>query len=170
MLKKAETMRGAIRMRRAPRSAGEVGEQHMVERKPIKIVLLTHGGWGTPLLGGVEMIIGKVDFVQEIALLPAYTLPEYMGMVGEYVDGISPDSLIITDLVGGTPSNVAAAIGNQTGIKVYCGLNVPMLLEACVELQNDGRLDFDQILSAGQNACMDVVATVKANMAKNQRG
>jgi D-glucosaminate-specific PTS system IIA component len=116
------------------------------------------------------MIIGKVDFVQEIALLPAYTLPEYMGMVGEYVDGISPDSLIITDLVGGTPSNVAAAIGNQTGIKVYCGLNVPMLLEACVELQNDGRLDFDQILSAGQNACMDVVATVKANMAKNQRG
>ena len=83
-------------------------------------------------------------------------------------DTISADSLIITDLFGGTPSNVAAAIGNQTGVRVFCGLNAPMLLEACVELQNDGKLDYDAIFSAGKAACKDVVAEVKANMAEGR--
>ena len=39
-------------------------------------------------------------------------------MVREYTDGISADSIIMVDLFGGTPSNVAAAIGNQTGMHV----------------------------------------------------
>ena len=136
--------------------------------KETKIVLLTHGGWGEALVGSLGMILGSIDCVHEIALKPSYTLPEYMGMVREYVDTISADSLIITDLFGGTPSNVAAAIGNQTGVRVFCGLNAPMLLEACVELQNDGKLDYDAILSAGNAACKDVVAEVKANMAEGR--
>lgn len=136
--------------------------------KETKIVLLTHGGWGEALVGSLGMILGSIDCVHEIALKPSYTLPEYMGMVREYVDTISADSLIITDLFGGTPSNVAAAIGNQTGVRVFCGLNAPMLLEACVELQNDGKLDYDAILSVGKAACKDVVAEVKANMAEGR--
>ena len=136
--------------------------------KETKIVLLTHGGWGEALVGSLGMILGSIDCVHEIALKPSYTLPEYMGMVREYVDTISADSLIITDLFGGTPSNVAAAIGNQTGVRVFCGLNAPMLLEACVELQNDGKPDYDAILSAGKAACKDVVAEVKANMAEGR--
>lgn len=136
--------------------------------KETKIVLLTHGGWGEALVSSLEMIFGAIDCVHEIPLKPTYTLPEYMGMVREYVDTISERSLIITDLFGGTPSNVGAAIGNQTGIKVFCGLNAPMLLEAVSELSGDGELDFDAILSAGTGACKDVVAAVKANMAEGR--
>ena len=126
-----------------------------------EILLLTHGGWGMSLVKGIEMLLGKVDFVP---LEPTYTLPEYMQMVKEHAEAMSVDSLILTDLIGGTTSNVAAVIGNQTGIKVFCGLNAPMLLEACVELQNDGAFDFDAILAAGQGACMDVVAAVRSTM------
>lgn len=136
--------------------------------KNSKIVLLTHGGWGEALVSSLEMIYGNIDCVHEIPLKPSYTLPEYMGMVREYVSTISEDSLIITDLFGGTPSNVAAAIGNQTGIKVFSGLNAPMLLEAVVELQGDGELDFETILNAGNGACRDVVAAVKANMTEGR--
>ena len=118
-----------------------------MEDKPTKILLLTHGGWGEALTESLKMILGAIDCVHEIALKPSYTLPEYMGMVREYVETISPDSLILTDLFGGTPSNVAAAIGNQTGIK-----------------EGDGKLDFDAILAAGASACKDVVAEVKSNM------
>lgn len=132
--------------------------------KETKIVLLTHGGWGSNLVSSIEMIAGKVECVHEIALEPAYTLPEYMAMVREYTDTISTESVIMVDLFGGTPSNVAAAIGNQTGIHVFAGLNAPMLLEACLELQGTGRLDYEAILQAGSAACMDVVATVKQAM------
>lgn len=142
---------------------GHVGRGDSME-KETKILLLTHGGWGEALVDSLRMILGAIDCVHEIPLKPSYTLPEYMSMVREYVDTISPDSLIIADLFGGTPSNVGAAIGNQTGIKVFCGLNAPMLLEACVELQSEGKLDFDAILAAGASACKDVVAEVKSGM------
>lgn len=132
-----------------------------------EILLLTHGGWGMSLLKGIEMLLGKVEFVHEIPLEPAYTLPEYMQLVREHAETMASGSLILTDLIGGTTSNVAAVIGNQTGIKVFCGLNAPMLLEACVELQNDGVLDFYAILAAGKGACMDVVAAVRSTMAQN---
>lgn len=131
-----------------------------------EILLLTHGGWGMSLVKGIEMLLGKVEFVHEIPLEPAYTLPEYMQLVKEHAETMASGSLILTDLIGGTTSNVAAVVGNQTGIKVFCGLNAPMLLEACVELQNDGALDFDAVLAAGQGACMDVVAAVRSTMAQ----
>ena len=33
-----------------------------------EILLLTHGGWGMSLVKGIEMLLGKVDFVHEIPL------------------------------------------------------------------------------------------------------
>lgn len=156
-------------MQGKPVPFGALREKEDEVDKETKILLLTHGGWGEALTSSLRMILGSIDCVHEIALKPSYTLPEYMAMVREYVDTISSDSLIITDLMGGTPSNVAAAIGNQTGMKVFCGLNAPMLLEACVELQNDGKLDYEAILLAGTSACKDVVAEVKANMSKEGR-
>ena len=138
--------------------------------KKTEIVLLTHGGWGEALVRSLRMILGPIDCVHEIALEPSCTLSEYMEMVREYVDTISLDSIIITDLFGGTPSNVAAVIGNQAGIRVFCGLNAPMLLEACMELQGDGRLNGDAILSAGAHACKDVVAEVRSSMSSGKEG
>ncbi len=135
--------------------------------KKTTIVLLTHGGWGMSLVKSLGMILGKIECVHEIPLEPSYTLSDYMGMVREYVETISTDSLIMTDLIGGTPSNVAAVIGNQTGIHVFCGLNAPMLLEACVELQSAGHIDYDVVLEAGQSACKDVIEAVRET-ARNQ--
>jgi len=131
--------------------------------KETKIVLLTHGGWGEALVRSIEMILGKVNCTHEIALEPAYTLAEYKQMVEEYVDTISEDSIIMVDLFGGTPSNVAALVGNERNMKVFSGLNSPMLLEACVELQS-GTLDPDAILAVGTSACRDVVASIRQAM------
>lgn len=132
--------------------------------KQTQIVLLTHGGWGMPLVKSLEMILGKIDCVTEIALEPSFTLNDYMELVRSHTENLSSESLIITDLIGGTPSNVGALIGRQMGIRVFCGLNAPMLLEACIELQGEGHIDFDAVLGAGQDACKDVVEAVLNSM------
>ncbi len=129
-----------------------------------RIVLLTHGGWGLALTRGIEMILGPVDFVREIPLTPSATFAEYLDHVESYVSGLSPDSLIMTDMLGGTPSNVAAVVGNRLGIRVFCGLCAPMLITACAQMQAGEPLDYDEILSAGQGACRDVVATAREHM------
>ena len=56
-----------------------------MDNKP-QILLLTHGGWGMSLVKGVRMILGAVDFVSEVPLLPEMTLPEYLGKVKAEVE------------------------------------------------------------------------------------
>lgn len=129
-----------------------------------KILLLTHGGWGTKLVDSLKMILGEINCCHEIPLLPEYTLSDYLALVNEYVQTISKDSIIITDMFGGTPSNVAAKIGNDTGIKVICGLNAPMLLEVCSQLQFQNCINFDLVLEAGKSACKDVLFEIKEKM------
>lgn len=130
-----------------------------MEKHP-QILLLTHGGWGMSLLKGIRMILGSVDFVSEVPLTPELTLPEYLGKVKEKVEQLPEGSLILTDVFGGTTTNVGAKLGRDYHIKVYSGLNAPMLLEACSEITFAGQLDMDAVLEAGQSSVKDVVAEI----------
>lgn len=125
-----------------------------------QILLLTHGGWGMSLVKGVRMILGAVDFVDEVPLLPEMTLPEYLGKVKAQVEKLPEGSLILTDVLGGTTTNVGAKLGKDFNIKVYSGLNAPMLLEACSQITFTGALNPDTVLASGQEAVKDVVAEV----------
>lgn len=138
-----------------------------MNEKP-QILLLTHGGWGMSLVKGVRMILGTVDFVSEIPLLPEMALPEYLGKVKAEVEKMPEGSLILTDVFGGTTTNVGAKLGRDFGIKVYSGLNAPMLLEACSQIAFTGALDMDGVLASGQEAVKDVVEEVVKAMNKEK--
>lgn len=131
-----------------------------------QILLLTHGGWGMSLVQGVRMILGSVDFVKEAALLPEMTLPEYMGIVKAEVEKLPEGSIILTDVFGGTTTNVAAKLGKEFNLKVYSGLNAPMLLTACSNISFTGSLDPEEVLEAGQTSVKDVVEEVLKAMRK----
>lgn len=130
-----------------------------VEKKP-QILLLTHGGWGMSLLNGVRMILGAVDFVEEIPLMPEMTLPEYLTKVREKAETLPEGSLILTDVFGGTTTNVGAKLGKDLNIKVYSGLNAPMLLEACSQITFTEQLDMEAVLETGKSSVKDVVAEI----------
>lgn len=118
------------------------------------------------LVDSLKMVFGEITCVHEVPLLPQYTFAEYYQMVEECLTGISADSVVLTDIFGGTTSNVAAKIGHTTGIRVISGLSAPLLLEACTQLQYQGSLDADKLLEAGQGATKDVVKEVLSGMGK----
>jgi len=136
-----------------------------VDKKP-QILLLTHGGWGMSLVKGVRMILGSVDFVSEVPLLPEMTLPEYLAAVKAEVEKLPEGSLILTDVFGGTTTNVGAKLGKDFHMKVYSGLNAPMLLEACSQITFTGTLNMETVLASGQEAVKDVVEEVLKAMNK----
>ncbi|MFV0380956.1 MAG: PTS sugar transporter subunit IIA [Breznakia sp.] len=137
--------------------------------KETKILLLTHGGWGMQLVESLGMILGKVSCTHEIPLKAEYNFSEYYEKVLSYVNTISENSLILTDLFGGTTSNVAAKIGKDTGIKVLSGLSSPLLLEACSQLQFQGVIDFEAVLKVGEESCKDVVKEIIQQMKKGEK-
>lgn len=125
-----------------------------------KILLLTHGGWGMSLVKAVTMILGEVHVCEEIPLKAEYTFQEYYDLVNESTSKMAEGSLILTDLIGGSTTNVAARIGYEKNIKVITGLNAPLLIEACSQLQFQGELDYEALLEVGKGSCQDAVAEV----------
>lgn len=133
-----------------------------------QILLLTHGGWGMALTESLKMIMGSVDFVHEIGLTPEVTFSEYYALVDEYAAGMPEKSLIITDVFGGTTTNAGARIGKERGIKVISGLNAPLMIEACTQIQYTGDCNFDVVLQQGQASVIDVVSEVMKSMEKKE--
>ena len=135
-----------------------------------RILLLTHGGWGLALLASVEMIMGKVDFVTEIALTPELTMSDFLERVEAVVAGMPDGSLVLTDFFGGTTTNVAAKVcrekleKGEKNIKVICGLNAPMLLEACSQLGCGDECDFGALLDVSRSSIADVLDKVAKSM------
>lgn len=95
-----------------------------------EILLLTHGGWGAALAEKLTMIIGQIKGVSEIALNPSDTSEDFLQRVEHKVKEMPINSLIITDIAGGTTSNVALSLTQKYKIQILSGLNSMMLIEA----------------------------------------
>lgn len=95
-----------------------------------EILLLTHGGWGSTLVEKLAMIIGKVEGVSEVALNPLDSSEDFLQKVECKVMEMPKHSLIITDIAGGTTSNVALSLSQKYQFQILSGLNSMMLIEA----------------------------------------
>ncbi|BBM19495.1 MULTISPECIES: PTS sugar transporter subunit IIA [Enterococcus] len=104
-----------------------------MEKEPI--LILTHNGWGRELLKSVQMIVGEIHNVYEVALNAEDSLPEYLERVKAQIDQLKWNDklLILTDIKGGTPSNVALRLSKDYEVVAISGLCASMLLEAVMK-------------------------------------
>lgn len=100
------------------------------------IVTITHGHMGEEMVKSAEMLMGKMKHVRSISLLPEESPEELASVVAEKLKDIPKSSLILTDLFGGTPSNVSALFAKR-GYHVLTGTNLPILLEAEMYRSNE---------------------------------
>lgn len=100
----------------------------------IGILIVTHGNFGTELLKSAELIIGKQENVETLGLNHGDSVDELYKKVKDAIQKLDTEGgvLILTDLFGGSPSNVVAASlkGNNGRIESISGVNLPMLIEA----------------------------------------
>jgi PTS system mannose-specific IIA component len=98
----------------------------------IGIVLVTHGSLGEALVHSMNIILGEQEQVEALSLM----VEDDIGDANKRLRGAveKADSgdgvLILTDMLGGTPSNLSLALLGQPGIEVISGVNLPMLLKA----------------------------------------
>ncbi len=123
------------------------------EEGVIGLILVTHGAVGEALLAALEHIVGPQDDVHSVAILQDDEVEERRR---EIVDAIGrlrvpKGCIVMTDMFGGTPSNLALSAMGEDGVEVIAGLNLPMLIkfasvrdsvdlnEAVVQVQDAGR-------------------------------
>ena len=96
----------------------------------IGVVVVSHGALAVELLRAAEHVVGEMDQAEAVAIGPdddpAARRQDIFEAVGRVDSG---DGVVVTDMFGGTPSNLAISIMERANIEVIAGANLPMLVK-----------------------------------------
>ncbi len=97
----------------------------------IGIIVVTHGALGTELIAVAEHVVGRQQALVSVCIGPEDDIERcrelILAKVKEVDDGTGV--AILTDMFGGTPSNLAISVMNPGKVEVVAGVNVPMLIK-----------------------------------------
>lgn len=96
----------------------------------VTTVILTHGGLAGELVEAAGMILGRRPSFEAVSLAWTDSFEEAAEKARKALDGLDIDGgvLILTDMYGGTPYNVAASFHRPGEIEVVSGVNLPMVV------------------------------------------
>jgi PTS system mannose-specific IIA component len=97
----------------------------------IGVLIITHGNLGGELILAAEMIKGKFTGVIPISVDSEKGVEDIKKEITSAIKKVDKGEgvLILTDLFGGTPSNIALSFLKEGKIEVVTGVNLPMLLK-----------------------------------------
>ena len=97
----------------------------------IGVVLVTHGNLAIELVKVMEHVVGPQDQLTTITIDPDDDMEKRREDILNYVQFVDKGLgvIILTDMFGGTPSNLAISIMEQAKIDIIAGVNLPMLIK-----------------------------------------
>lgn len=97
----------------------------------IGMVLVTHGRLADELVAAMEHVVGPQPNVAAVCIGPDDDMEQrrddILGSVAKCDDGAGV--VVLTDMFGGTPSNLAISIMDKAKVEVIAGVNLPMLIK-----------------------------------------
>jgi|SRR5699024_7948847 len=120
------------------------------------ILVLTHGKFGEELVKSAEMIVGSLENVNALSLMPDMSAEEFRSIVQEFLDETKDEIICLVDMFGGTPSNTIMYLSQKYDITIISGVNLPMLLEVYMNLNNEtienlADIALETIIESGKN-------------------
>lgn len=119
----------------------------------IGIVIVTHGDLGTELLRTAQEIIGKTPSVEAVSVHASEPIDKARKKIEAALQRVNDGSgvLILTDLFGGTPSNLVLSYLEAGRLEVVTGVNLPMLMKLpSLREEGDLRALADHLAKYGQ--------------------
>ncbi|NLN39715.1 MAG: PTS sugar transporter subunit IIA [Smithella sp.] len=99
--------------------------------KMIGVLITTHGNLGNELIHAAESIKGKLKGVMHVCVEQTRGVEELKREISAALKKLDKGQgvLILTDLFGGTPSNISLSFMKEGKVEVVTGVNLPMLLK-----------------------------------------
>lgn len=96
------------------------------------VLLVTHGDYGRSLLAAAEMILGPQSHARSVGVESTESMDETLATIKRSVEELDTGMgvLILTDMFGGTPTNLSLSLLSVDGLEVVTGVNLPMLLKS----------------------------------------
>lgn len=97
----------------------------------IGLVLVTHGKLAVEFRAALEHVVGAQSQIETVSIGPDDDVErrrqDILAAVGRVNDG--GGVILLTDMFGGTPSNLAISVMEEGSIEVIAGANLPMLIK-----------------------------------------
>ena len=96
----------------------------------IGLVLVTHGRLAAEFVRAMEHVVGPQQRIEAICIGPDDDMEERRNEIAAAIGAVEAGQgvIILTDLFGGTPSNLAISLMRTEEIEVIAGVNLPMLI------------------------------------------
>ncbi len=97
----------------------------------VGILIVTHGELATELLRTAQEIVGKLPRVEAVSIHAAEQIEKARKKIEAVLQRVNEGTgvLILTDLFGGTPSNLVLSYLEAGKVEVVTGVNLPMLMK-----------------------------------------
>ena len=96
----------------------------------IGLVLVTHGRLASEFVTAMEHVVGPQERVEAIAIGPDDDMEARRADIAKAIAKVEVGKgvILLTDLFGGTPSNLAISLLERGRVEVIAGINLPMLI------------------------------------------
>ena len=96
----------------------------------IGIILVTHGRLAEHFIDAMEHVVGAQEQIAAICIGPNDDMEQRRAEIAAAIEQVDSGkgAIILTDLFGGTPSNLAISLLETGRIEVIAGINLPMLI------------------------------------------
>jgi PTS system mannose-specific IIA component len=97
----------------------------------IGIVIVAHGGLAREYLSAVEHVVGKQDGVRAISIEDDHDRSAKQAEICDAADAVDVGQgvVLVTDMFGGSPSNLSLPACATSGRRILYGANLPMLIK-----------------------------------------
>ncbi len=112
----------------------------------IGLVIVTHGRLAEELINALEHVVGHQANITPVCIGPEDDMEQrrlqILDCVAEAEEGNGV--ILLTDMFGGTPSNLAISILDKANVEVIAGVNLPMLIKLATVRQTESLEDAAQ--------------------------
>ena len=97
----------------------------------IGMVLVTHGRLATEFIAALEHVVGKQKRIAAVCIGPDDDMEQRRREILDCVAAVDDGNgvVLLTDMFGGTPSNLAISAMERSNVEVIAGVNLPMLVK-----------------------------------------
>ena len=117
----------------------------------IGLVIVTHGGLAVEFRSALEHVVGRQTDLETVTIGPEDDMDARRHEILDAVKRVDKGAgvIILTDMFGGTPSNLAISVMDETKAEVIAGINLPILVKLA---SIRGELPLDKAVSTARDA------------------
>lgn len=133
----------------------------------IGMVIVTHGRLAAEFLGALEHVVGPQSNIETVCIGPDDDMEVRRKEIQQAVQAVDSGDgvLILTDMFGGTPSNLAISILEKGKTEVLAGINLPMLIKL-VSVREAASLD--EAAAAAEEASKKYINIASKVLSENE--